>query len=608
MNGVLISAPARRQKQYRRPAPRQPQPLPEWAQFAAVLLLVLQFCSQITSLQAVTGSAPNRTTTYTYDTANNRSSKAVATSSGTATTAYTYNNLNQLTLAVYDDNYATFSLGYTTSQTYTYDLNGNRYQKTTSLTLAGMPYTIGPETCTYDFENRLIKYVNSGNIYNYAYDYRTRRILRDESSTGLASTTLVYSGGTSVQEYDNGSSTPSVEYVRGSDYGGGVGGILYTIRSGANSYTHANRRGDIIARTDASGALTYQAQYEGFGNQSAMTGTTSERQKSNSKDTDPTGLVDEGMRYRDLATGVFITKDPAGFVDGPNVYTYVKQNPWTSFDPEGLDTYQQYSQDQGQQQSNLDTYTSKHPIEYINGRSGKHEKYDSQRQAYRDAIRKDQAGMDRINDLVNDFNKINAGPAGNLNGNTQITVSQRDQIDDNYSIQYLFLEAHRHLALTAGEAVESAVMMAGGELIGAGTKAIMALRAVAPAAEETAALTNPVPTRFARVVPAEFANGTYLGAPTAQEAWVTGASDLEGITTSEGLAQRLTLVDESGNLITGPRAVIEFDGPVNGLASPINRTAPGFVGGGQTAGGAREFVMPNTKISDLPNVTIRYVH
>jgi RHS repeat-associated protein len=54
-------------------------------------------------------------------------------------------------------------------------------------------------------------------------------------------------------------------------------------------------------------------------------------------DEDPTGLLNEGFRYRDLDTGVFITKDPAGFVDGPNLYAYVRQNPWTHFDPEGLE-------------------------------------------------------------------------------------------------------------------------------------------------------------------------------------------------------------------------------------------------------------------------------
>ena len=150
-------------------------------------------------------------------------------------------------------------------------------------------------------------------------------------------TSLVFSGGTSVQEYTGApGGAPAVEYVRGSDYGGGVGGILYTLRSGTPSYTHENRRGDVVAKTNAAGSLTYQAQYAAFGQQVATSGSTQDRQKSNSKDTDPTSLVDEGFRYRDLETGMFITRDPAGFVDGPNLYTYVVQNPWTHFDPEGL--------------------------------------------------------------------------------------------------------------------------------------------------------------------------------------------------------------------------------------------------------------------------------
>jgi hypothetical protein len=33
---------------------------------------------------------------------------------------------------------------------------------------------------------------------------------------------------------------------------------------------------------------------------------------------------------------VVVSRDPAGFVDGPNLYAYVKQNPWTAFDPKGL--------------------------------------------------------------------------------------------------------------------------------------------------------------------------------------------------------------------------------------------------------------------------------
>ena len=42
------------------------------------------------------------------------------------------------------------------------------------------------------------------------------------------------------------------------------------------------------------------------------------------------------MRYRDLETGVFLTRDPIGYADGPNIYCYVSCNPITHFDALGL--------------------------------------------------------------------------------------------------------------------------------------------------------------------------------------------------------------------------------------------------------------------------------
>jgi RHS repeat-associated protein len=82
--------------------------------------------------------------------------------------------------------------------------------------------------------------------------------------------------------------------------------------------------------------LTYEAAYEAYGNQTAQFGSTEDKQRANTKDQDPSGLLNEGFRYRDLETGTFITRDPLGFVDGPNMYAYVVQNPWTKFDPKGL--------------------------------------------------------------------------------------------------------------------------------------------------------------------------------------------------------------------------------------------------------------------------------
>ena len=194
----------------------------------------------------------------------------------------------------------------------------------------------------YDFENRLISVDdNAAGTFAYTYEYRTRRIVRDETAATIPGelTTVVFSGGTSVREIED--TVTAVEYLRGSDWGGGVGGILYSLRSGAPSFSHANSRGDIVAKTNATGALTYQASYDAFGRHgdtasSAAIGTDPDRQKANSKDEDPTRLLNEGQRYRDLDTDTFITRDPLGFVDGPNMYAYVGQNPWTKFDPEGL--------------------------------------------------------------------------------------------------------------------------------------------------------------------------------------------------------------------------------------------------------------------------------
>ena len=50
------------------------------------------------------------------------------------------------------------------------------------------------------------------------------------------------------------------------------------------------------------------------------------------------GLINDGYRYRDRHTETFLTRDPAGFIDGPNTYNYVRHNPWSAFDPNGLAT------------------------------------------------------------------------------------------------------------------------------------------------------------------------------------------------------------------------------------------------------------------------------
>src|SRR5690606_15205004 len=123
---------------------------------------------------------------------------------------------------------------------------------------------------------------------------------------------------------------PWARYLRGPDMGGGVGGLLGTLRHPVNSYERpvsptasnpvtervnlSNGRGDIVAQSDASGTLTWTASYEAYGKRTLELGSNEDRQRANTKEEDPTGLLNEGFRYRDIETGVWLSRDPAGFV------------------------------------------------------------------------------------------------------------------------------------------------------------------------------------------------------------------------------------------------------------------------------------------------------
>ncbi len=139
--------------------------------------------------------------------------------------------------------------------------------------------------------------------------------------------------------------------------------------------------------------------------------------------------------------------------------------------------------------------------------------------------------------------------------------------------------------------------------IGGGARRV-AREAAEEASEQLARQTvqNTVPRRVARVIVLgdrlSPENVTHLGRPGATEVFITAAADIRHIKTARGLAKRLTLVDEQGQLLRGPMMVIEFDTPP-GIASPVFRSTPGFVGFGRTAGGAREFVVPNLPLEQL---------
>lgn len=127
--------------------------------------------------------------------------------------------------------------------------------------------------------------------------------------------------------------------------------------------------------------------------------------------------------------------------------------------------------------------------------------------------------------------------------------------------------------------------------------------------KKKAPVNNPVPDRMARIIPEDIADDvTSLGKPGSEDVFVTAADDIKDISKSEDLAKKLTLENADGSPVQGPFRVIEFDTPKSGVASPVNRTDPGFVGNGQTAGKAREFVIPNKKLEEVTNKTERTIN
>jgi len=92
-------------------------------------------------------------------------------------------------------------------------------------------------------------------------------------------------------------------------------------------YTTTNQRGDITALIDQRGRAVEVAHYSAFGEQSVW-GEELSPWGFADKRRDPNGLIYFGRRYYAPPAGRWLTPDPAGYVDGPNLYAYCHNNPF----------------------------------------------------------------------------------------------------------------------------------------------------------------------------------------------------------------------------------------------------------------------------------------
>ncbi len=117
-----------------------------------------------------TNSALAYTDTYTYDLNGNRLAKTHVANASTEVTIYTYNDDNQL--AQTTDNVSG-------TTTYTYDANGSQ-TKTVTVPISGSATT---NTYTYDLRNRMVGFTGGGNTASYVYDDAGNRVEQTTNGT-----------------------------------------------------------------------------------------------------------------------------------------------------------------------------------------------------------------------------------------------------------------------------------------------------------------------------------------------------------------------------------------------------------------------------------------
>ena len=199
---------------------------------------------------------------------------------------------------------------------------------------------------SYDVLNRLTQVslrapAGGEAISSYTYDGEGKRLSATE---GGVTTTYLYDGLLPVLERQG--ATAAVN-VWGLSYGGGIGGLLarhqpQAVAPNARTlYPLYDGSGNILAWTDSTGAVASTTSYTAFGEvlssslrggAEAMTVGFSTKAFSAA-----TGLSYFGARYYRPDLARWLTPDPLGMVDGPNLYSYVRNNPVNFMDLFGLD-------------------------------------------------------------------------------------------------------------------------------------------------------------------------------------------------------------------------------------------------------------------------------
>lgn len=191
----------------------------------------------------------------------------------------------------------------------------------------------GVTTFTWTYGNRMSGASRSGMTATYAYDSDDRRTKK--TVNGVVTRTM-WSGTDEVAELDA-SGNILRRFVP--DGSGGMDARLATVEaSGTVYWHHTDHQGSVIATSGANGQTVATASYSPFGEfgSGVTTTPTGSPFGYTGRQYDPeTGLYQYRARYYSPRLGQFLSTDPIGTKDDPNLHLYVGNDPVNRTDPTG---------------------------------------------------------------------------------------------------------------------------------------------------------------------------------------------------------------------------------------------------------------------------------
>jgi RHS repeat-associated protein len=224
---------------------------------------------------------------------------------------------------------ATDASGNTATQTYEYTVAGGN--RTFTHDANGNLTSDGARTFEWDAANRLVAVEQGTQRIEYTYNGAGQRTQVVKKTSGVTDWTrrLVWADTEPVEERDAAGTATVKRY------------LTQGVQEGTDAYFYTrDHLGSLVNLTDASLTLRARYAYDPYGRGTRTTGTRDADFGFTGHMIDrDAGLTLAYFRGYDPSLGRWLSPDPSGHTDGPNLYAYVHGNPIMFYDPLGLWTW-----------------------------------------------------------------------------------------------------------------------------------------------------------------------------------------------------------------------------------------------------------------------------